>query len=644
LLRKKKTCRGKKEGMIHLRKKAAEALVLLLLTSTASACIEIGGNILFGTNIISDICLRYSIENDYPPNGSIFGSTTIPLKCTFTSANFTMFSAVHANVTGAGASGYMETVDTTNGTKTFAFEFNENGVYQWICGAKFLNETRVYASSWYTLNISAASVNPIVGGGNCQTDSAYYAVLTAGEENTVLLNLTGLYSDGYVADKSASNIWVDGGASYTYGENTTSILVDTSTIKQFVVWIGSFGRTVNRSKSTAAPDSMKHLSIINFTQAAPSYNIDIYSEVSGERWNFSHSGAMNLDIYCMNYAVERLDLKKFGLNHLFIATKEIPYIFHGINNVSSTTRNDTMNRKYMPTSTKENIRLYFLPPGYSMCTFDFTLSDYTGDFQKQNSYLGIQTNVNNSIVTIWKERWQGLTVRNVQLQQNDYYKIFISSGSAMRDISWFIADCNLSSITVTVTQPEPGTATDYYYDAMLAFTGDYSTRQLGFIFNISNDTVGVSHFKVMVQNTSGVYDIYYSSLTGYSQGSYSYVLPDVETSYFVEGYAESTKYGPLKIKGIYTLYNGSIQYIHLPGMPEEILGVARQSIFNGLSMVLLTFGAFMFGAFYSGFGGLFVSFGGSLLYLFGFLNVPWSLILFLNVLAVMNYWVAERWR
>jgi len=571
-----------------------------------------------------------NVYNYWPLNNTVYGYNSLNLQCNFTTWNPSNVSDVFTEVYAAPTVN-QSTALVTSGVKSFLWNFSANGLWKWNCGFDWKNGTRQYSTTGnFTLNISSASASASFGGGNCQSTTGYWMAGSATTENYVLLNMSGMTA--YLVDANASNVWVEGGASYNYGFN--SILIDVSTVKSFIVYVGSMGRTVSRASSSASIDGRFSVTIANFTQASPAYLVNLYSENTSMPWLLNESNVMTLDIYCNTYAPERLNLKAINKTSLFIATKEIPFIFHLINNA-------TVNRKIMPSSGLESISFFIIPSSGSMCTDTFQLSDYVMDFQGSSGYLSLITDVNSTLQTIWKERWNGVEITDVQLTLNKYYKIQVTSGAKMRDINWFLNSCNTTTQTITINEPYISAPVDYGEHSTAGFTGDFGSASVGFAYNVSSGSVVNSSFTVQYQNDSGTYTIYSSSTSGYSSGAYSTSVT-VNASYILSASIYSSEYGAKTFRQLYSLYNNSGRFIEMPMLPDKIGGVDVQNIFDVLSLNILIFGVLMFGAFFNGFAALFVAFGAGLLSFLGFLNIPLALALFYMVMASLNYFSAGR--
>lgn len=461
---------------------------------------------------------------------------------------------------------------------------------------------------------------------NCDTNKGYvfHATIPAG------YNYTGFnLSATKIIHANTTNVYTNNTA-YLFGSD--GLIVNVSVNKDVWLWIGSSTYTYTYPLVALSTNPNYTLTLSNFTRLTNFYNVSLKWDVNGSLWAPATSSKHVLSILCDSYTPYNINVTSSGKNVFYLATHEHPMLVSNIK--------DYLLSVYECYADAESVDLYLLNETSEVAVVDYGLKDYVNQFT--DSYLQVYQNVNYNLSKVWQQKFINLEVRNVMLQNNTYYQYVLYTPSQSKLITWDYIDSNVGTRYITVTKPILDETYDFYDKLSIAFSGDYNSNSLALTYNLTEGSCSQAVLTVYLYNSSGTTLISSSELLNTNAGTITKIIDTVNKTYILEASVTSDKYGTVTKKVMYTLWNDSKRYVPLNRMPSTIFGEPKQKLLDGFSLGILIFGAFFFGAAYSAHAGLFLSFGAGLLRHLGFLDVPWSLVIFLIILAALNYITRNR--
>lgn len=572
---------------------------------------------------------------DLPVDGTTRESP-VEFRCTpntltgnFANATFKIYNATAL---------YTSTLNDTSGAgqKSITGITLPDGSYYWTCIVCDTGSPSCGGPSNNTLTINTILADTGDESGDCITNLGYALTYSMNTENHILLDLSA--ASAYFYNSSLTNVWSGSNALYKYKDNW--LVVNTSVNKSGVIYIGSFSSVHNYPTRTPTSDKNYTLSISNFTQQNPCYIVRIKDERDDTFWNYSISNSHYLDTYCFNYAPDRWDLKNtYRVTTLLVCTKENPW-FHGI-------LDGSFHRKYETLSRSEDVRLYFLPNTTLTWNKDYYLEDYTGQFG--DSYFRVVEKVNGTLRTIWQKKWYNLLVEDVSLWNGTYVEYVVYTPSDTRVIAWDNI-LNNDSRTISIHEYSWGGVNDMAAGLKAGFTSSYAASTVGINWNLTDGgDVSSVVFKVYDQNTSsGEYSLNYTATLSNpaDSGSITYTVSDNNKTYYLAAEVTTSNHGTRSLSQIETLnimQDAEGPFYGTINIPSTVMGISRESIYTGVSMLLITMAAMMFSAVNVGTGGLVVvAILGVVTFFQWFREMTWAIFLFVFSIAVLEKFTEGR--
>jgi len=614
---------------------------LLFLAGNALAYCQLGGNTDQGAN--TDWDKIDAIAQD-PQNATNLESP-INLVCdvrcdgTATSVNFYLHNDTAVYFTEAlGAS-------TCNNDYTSAAVTLDAGEYNWTCDATISTQTEEDLNNTFT--IVGRSPSPVDTDGDCLTEKGYSFEYAAGiTDDWTLFDLTDLgeylrnnsYAGVWDDGANMSNVWVEDAVEYY--SDSYKLIVDSRTEKAFTVWIGSQHLDYNHTHSGETADATVELELANFTRQNKAYWMDIKFESNASYFNYELTGTHILDVYCDNYAPDRIDLKNtINQSRFLLVTKEQPLFFSEVDGL--------YNRKYEPYVDNETVTLFILNDSHTTETLDFELEDYLGGYQ--DSFLRVVRKINAtaSLETIWQQQWYHLQIFNVTVENNTFYQyvIYDIENDDTRIIAW---DEITSSGTKTIVIKDPKFTDQKSYLEGLAvgLTSSYSGSSVGVSYNATVGEIYNLTFTVYNYTSEDNYqEEYTTTISGSEEGSITYVVGNQNASYYVTCSMQTSEYGEVKLSDILTpaVTEERFPMYDAFNLPTNFMGLDKDEWYDGASIFLATAVACVFAAGSVGTGGLiFVAMVGGLKYIQWFRSMTWELWLFMAAMAIAYAFVSNR--
>lgn len=479
-------------------------LILLALASTVSADTTHGALIVWGP-LVTGLDHTPVIEDWNPKGSGLTEVSPLVIRVNITNIDVDQLSYLEVNLTQGNTAVYSArntTAGTGNGWRSVTLN-PANGFYNMtiyainVEGNSDIEEvTGVGLYSWY-FNIDTFDTNALDTYGDCTTVKGYfYNGICAGTglmEHYDRLNLTQMSS--YLKDVNASNIWVEGKASYQSSSDQYTVLVDCIGGGLYTVWLGGFDQNISRGFETYSIGSTtKALNINNFTLANYAYWANIITEENGSLYNFNKVNQAELKIVCNNYAPNTLELKTNNINPSFWITKERPEF--QMKTVNGTV---TQIRKQQMTADNETVYLVqkqnHISPAQTI--WSFTLEDFTGDYRK-SGLLQIRANINSTIKTIHSEYWSYSTLTPIHLYNGTNYQVqVIVPGKKTINYGWITPTAD-GSKTLVATDPVLDDTVDHFEGLWYEFVQTNEPPYvIGFNYNFTtNSTINWVAFRV----------------------------------------------------------------------------------------------------------------------------------------------------
>lgn len=476
--------------------------------------------------------------------------------------------------------------------------------------------------------------------GECITDRGKYLSYSATSETVVRFNLTGISS--YLFNSSAPNLWIEGPPSYSCGPYC--VQADTSSIKLLTVWLGGFTTNYPRASSASAPSVTVNLTNSSLTSNYNEYWLELRNESAGNLIDPSKYTSLVLDVYCLDYAPDHLDLKSLNRSSVLLYTKERP-LFNSI-------KDGTFYRKYRSLFSSETIKLFFISNSTPFYTEDFALEDYVGHWD--DSYLQVYLKVNRTLERVAQDQWYRLSVTGISLANLSYVQyVLIDNSNGTNIIAWDLitgsrTNAGSNPIYITIKDPDVGDAKNYSNGVTAGFASSYnaSTVQVSFT---STEYVTSEYFSVRKFNQSTRYYDYLYNVTVANPGTSGnivYVVPEVNATYSVQA-SFTTALGTSPIADLLPIRQTSAvpPYYDSLGLPVSLFGVEKDTWYTLGSMVLVTASATMFDAINVGTGGIVFVLVIGLTWTFGwFRDMTSGVVVFLFIMAVIYELTKERRR
>jgi hypothetical protein len=518
------------------------------------------------------------------------------------------------------------------------------GLYNWTCQeCEWDDECSAFGSANFFVNISTSTAIPLSTGGSCLTETAFnYSYVGNVSDAWVLVNMSAMST---LVDDTLTGVIVSLGSgttanSYTAGNYT--IAVDTGVEHNFTVIVSGSGTVISRGTWTPATSTQIYLSAANFTQSAQAiYSVNIKDEITGTAFNLGTPNTASLTVICKNFAPDTINLKTFNKNSFILATKEPPTIVSEMGYGSG-----VKTRIYQPLTSIETVNIY---QNYNSVTIDLVnvnILDYVGAFS--GAYLQMYSNLNGSLQKIWQQQFYDLMVPNVGVVNNTYVQYVVYTPSETRVIGWdrIVNSTTKTIVLSSVTAPIPAGWSNM--DVSMGFTSSYASNTVGLAYRSLENTISSVEMIVSVQNatTTEYMPLYNITVTGSQNGTISYITPDQNATYRVQGNIVSSRYGVLSSAQLMVLRltaaNLSIEYDKL-GLPTSIMGIGKERLYTGLAMFLITAMAMLISPAFAGWGGIFVVIVIAVTKRLGwFREMTWTMVMFIGAMAVLYLWVSER--
>lgn len=630
-----------------MRKNIIGGILLTLLIGIVSAHISVGEDIEGG----ADLEFYNSEVEPQNPLNSTYAESPMNFSCTINCDG--VFQSWTVNVTNISEDTVYSYTETVSGAESAC---NQNkywkrelaaGEYNWTCAANktFMGVPFQNAPTYrnnFTIFIRSIDHRDTLGA--CLSEKGWSLEFNADSSHDyVVFNMTGL--GNWCVDNNCSNVWVEDGAEYKYSTAAHSLIVDTRTQKNFVLWIAGHNYDYNHTVDSSTPDTVVNLTMADFTRENPSYWFQIRDEEDNLFFNYSlDSAELKLDILCDEYSPDTIDLRNDmnNLTNFLLTTKERPN-FHGI-------LNDDFNRVYRTYLYDENITLYFFNSSNSSTTWeivDYELQDYTGQFY--NSYFKIVRNINATLQTIYQDRWYNARIDDIALESNteDAYVQYVLYNTAgdTRIIAWDLIDDG-DRRYIVVREPQFTDKKNYLDGAAIGFTTSYAASSVGVSYNVTVGTMDELTFTVSNYSAdTGYNEIYSTTIVGGTGGSLTYIVDDNNATYWLTASMECSEYGTVKIA---SLKSPAVTEERFPfydsfGIPATVMGLTREEIYTGAALFLITGVATMFGAVEVGTGAMVLAAViGVMKFFQWYRDMTWGVWAFLAVMAVAFYIVSHR--
>jgi hypothetical protein len=537
-----------------------------------------------------------------------------------------------------------------------------------------------------TFMVSAYVTNTTSTGGNCITPKGYGMSYTAAISWThVLFNLTQLAP--YLENVNSSNVWTDPGIPI-YTNGTDIIIVNTTGTKTFTLWIGGFDTNNVYPQVALTPSHNDTLTLSNFTQANPSYLLNIYNESSGAPWlTATPVLSNNITVLCNDHAPNTVDVKTLGLNYLIIFTKELPTFvgqmsFWGVlnttiqnpytvtqvntyNNATWASSNNTayviqnttylvnqsvirQKRVWQPMNINDNGSIYYLTNQSTIQTVDFNLNDYTG--QWQDSYLQVYRNINATLQLVYQQKWYNIMVLGGTFEDNGWYEYVLNKNGQTKVIQWDQITGAYSNKTISVNAYSYSNPKTFDNTLTVGMTSSYVGSTVGVAWN-GSEALSTVTFAVYNQTGTGsnyqlIKEYEVNQTLPPANGVLSYTVQNQNKTYLVELKVNKPSGAAYSYQSYVNpqYYSPSAQPLsQLLNMPTGILGYTTQNSLTFGVVFLVSMTAMMFGAISFLFGLLMTVAIVGASYYFGL--APWitfPLFLFMFSIGLLDQYISKR--
>jgi len=464
---------------------------------------------------------------------------------------------------------------------------SNNSYYVWYVGVERNGiEKRIGPLGFSTPQITS---DPFESGGSCLTEQGYrYPVSVNNSVNRVYVNFTNIYLDR--VNENLSNVQSTFAGQVFRGE---SMKFDTNTRKTFNLYIGGDHVSYDHDWYTHAdpvPNPIitieLHPTLSDLELINPFYDVELkYENDSTDLYPTLASSTHAVTILCTDYAPDTIDVETQNWTSFKVSTRERALLR------SERTDPDSLEqeRKLMMDASSGTLEFFMAENNTELVKWYFILEDYTGDFRKSGR-LRIKSNVNGTIETIHTEPWYYDTIQDVYLKNDTDYLIEVYiPGSDTRNYGW-IHPMDDGYRTIVVTSPPLTQAVDHYAGLSYSFLGSYNNSAVGFTYVYMG--TGLNNVTFVVENLTG--DEEYRSILTTNNGSFSFTVPRLNTTYMLRAYLDIENHSILDPYIPYEMWDTyeRLRSISLPSIfNESSADVERFAVFFLLIFVLLIGGA-----------------------------------------------------
>jgi hypothetical protein len=327
------------------------------------------------------------------------------------------------------------------------------------------------------------------------------------------------------------------------------------------------------------------LNSTNFLSYEDTYEINFKNEITDENWTYTNLNNQTLFVKCADYSQVILDLKYLnnitGKSWIYLATREAP----SLQVMATDTSGNTHQREQKMDAGNNVLDFYLIPIPFNKNVYSFGLLDYTGQYA--SAEFQAKTHISYNYPQIFSRDFDDARyVQNFECIPNHDYNIIVCSNSVSGLCTSLgkITCLNNETKTLIINTPSLGNADYNFNDLTTAWTS--TNTNVGVTYSGQSGVVKNVIFNVF--NTTGNYTLIYTNNLVTSSGTFTYALPNLNGTYYVEAIYNTSTHGLLHSGKSWSLGNLTwSNAFNMTNLGASYMGLSRVALLSMASMILV---------------------------------------------------------